>query len=99
MDEVGVLGVLCYQCRRACNKLVCWIGDRPFISWPDWHRTSLLGAQYGGRQQSMAETQIAVTRGRTKQMQATARMASVVSSTLPARRRLIRDVRQKYEES
>ena len=27
-------------------------------------------------------------------MQATARMASVVSSTLPARRRLIRDVRQ-----
>jgi len=32
-------------------------------------------------------------------MHETARMASVVSSTLPARRRLIRSVRRKYEAS
>ncbi len=38
-------------------------------------------------------------RGRTKRMQATARMASVVSSTPPARRRLIRVVMQRMEES
>jgi hypothetical protein len=37
------------------------------------------------------------TKGETKRMQATARMASVVSSTLPARRRLIRSVLQENE--
>ena len=35
-------------------------------------------------------------KGRTKRVQATARMASVVSSTPPARRRLIRIVRRHY---
>jgi hypothetical protein len=88
-------GLIRLGTRDAIRVLAGFLDDERYVYEPGSDYLSATIAYQAARAlEDIRDEHTSYHQGRTKRMQATARMASVVSSTLPARRRLIRAVRQ-----